>query len=267
MPTEQINTLSPRRVVSAVILLFGLWALILINVRLVPDGTVGVLVSIAGGIVLTIAIASPFEWFVHRYIYHRTQPGPLRQIYNIHQSHHYHIFPIWRYTTNGPVRRHPVMQSDVTELRLAGWKNAFTKMAHFSIYMVLGFLFIWMPAWLITGNKWFLGSIIITSAIVSDLFVRVHDAIHYPDLHPLTQKLRWFKFLDNHHYIHHIDTNANVNFLLPLADSLFGTLRLKATPEELAQFGTLKEVRRNPLGMSEPAHLVAKPKKTAKVAA
>lgn len=26
----------------------------------------------------------------------------------------------------------------------------------------------------------------------------------------------WFAFLDRHHYIHHVDLGANLNFLLPL---------------------------------------------------
>jgi len=51
MQAEQINRLNPGRVVLALISLFGLCALILINLRFVPDSTIDPLISIAGGIV------------------------------------------------------------------------------------------------------------------------------------------------------------------------------------------------------------------------
>jgi hypothetical protein len=71
---------------------------------------------------------------------------------------------------------------------------------------------------------------------------------HYPGLHPWLEAQGWFRFLEEHHYIHHVDTEANVNFLLPLADFLFGTLRQQLTPEELARHGSLAEARARPVG-------------------
>ncbi|MST32120.1 hypothetical protein GHK86_05190 [Acidimicrobiaceae bacterium USS-CC1] len=58
----------------------------------------------------------------------------------------------------------------------------------------------------------------------------------------------WFAFLDRHHYIHHVDLGANLNFLLPLADYLFGTLRVELTPEELARHGPLEAAKARPVG-------------------
>jgi hypothetical protein len=98
-------------------------------------------------------------------------------------------------------------------------------------------------------------------AVVSDLFVRVHDAIHYPGRHRFIEGQPWFGFLEMHHYIHHVDTEANVNFLLPLADWLFGTMRRTLTPDELRRHGSLAEAKAHPVGMSEPAKLVAKPRR------
>ena len=63
----------------------------------------------------------------------------------------------------------------------------------------------------------------------------------------------WFRFLDEHHYVHHVDTEANVNFLLPLADLLFGTLRLRLTSEELARHGTRAAAKSRVVGRGEPA--------------
>ena len=110
-----------------------------------------------------------------------------------------------------------------------------------------------------THNISFLAGLVFTSAVVSDLFVRVHDAIHYPGSYRWIQAQPWFAFLDRHHYIHHVDTEANVNFLLPLADCLLGTLRLSLTPSELAKHGTLEAAKANPVGWSAPAREVANP--------
>jgi hypothetical protein len=53
---------------------------------------------------------------------------------------------------------------------------------------------------------------------------------------------------------------ANVNFLLPLADWLFGTMRRDLTTEELARHGSLAEAKAHPRGTSEPAREVARPR-------
>jgi sterol desaturase/sphingolipid hydroxylase (fatty acid hydroxylase superfamily) len=64
----------------------------------------------------------------------------------------------------------------------------------------------------------------------------------------------WFCFLDEHHYIHHVDTEANVNFLLPLADWLFGTLRRTLTSEELTRHGSREAAKSFVRGVGEPAY-------------
>ncbi len=63
----------------------------------------------------------------------------------------------------------------------------------------------------------------------------------------------WFAFLDRHHYIHHVALGANLNFLLPLADLLFGTLRTELTAEELELHGPLELAKARPVGEGERA--------------
>lgn len=96
--------------------------------------------------------------------------------------------------------------------------------------------------------------VIIASAEVSNLFITVHDAIHRPGSHRFIERQFWFRFLDQHHYVHHVDTEWNVNFLLPLSDWLFGTLRRELTAEEIAHHGTREEAKALPVGQGEPAH-------------
>ena len=115
-------------------------------------------------------------------------------------------------------------------------------------------LAIWTPGYLLTHNGWFMVGIIVSSAIVSNLFIVVHDTIHRPRSHRLVEVQPWFGFLDRHHYIHHVDLGANLNFLLPLGDVIFGTLRTTLSTDELARHGDLARAKSVPRGRGERAH-------------
>jgi hypothetical protein len=248
------TTINPLRVAGTTVLMFGVCAGLVAAVRLSDS----VAVALAAGIPVTLIPASIYEWLVHRYVYHREQAGPLAQIYRIHhKGHHAAIFPTWRYTTNGSVRRHPVSEPDISQLYPAGWRNLISKAAHFLFYMVLGSALICTPVWLLTGNRWFLLSSLVTLVVISDLFVRVHDAIHYPGQFRFIEAQPWYPFIDRHHFIHHVDMEANVNFLLPLADWCYGTMRTSLTEAEIVKHGTLKEAKASPIGNSEPASVFA----------
>lgn len=230
-------------------------------VRLLPATPWGYAAALVLGLVALPIAASPIEWMVHRYVYHRVAFPFLRRIHHIHhRGHHTAIFPTWRYVTGGPIRRHPILADTVTDLHRVGWRNALIKASHFAFYMTLASTLIFTPAWLATHNSAFVIGLAISGVAVSDLFVRVHDAIHYPGLRPWIEKQGWFHFLETHHFIHHVDLEANVNFLLPLADLLFGTIRRTLTKEETARHGTLAEAKARPVGASEPAAEVARPR-------
>jgi hypothetical protein len=255
------------RVASITTLMLGACTALIALVRWLPDSLLGAVAAVLAGVVYTTVLASLLEWLVHRYVYHRKWLPFARRIFEIHhRGHHFVIFPTWRYVTNGPVRRHPILNEGVRTLHSAGWRSHLIKLSHFGFYMTIGLLVVWPPAWLLTHNLAFLTGIMTVSVVFSELFVRVHDAIHYPGIHPFLESQRWFRFLDRHHYIHHVDTEANVNFLLPLADWLLGTMRRTLTLEELALHGPLEEAKARPVGMSEPAREVARPR-MARVAA
>ncbi len=113
-------------------------------------------------------------------------------------------------------------------------------------------------------NRILLTSSLVSTVIICHFVVTVHDAIHYPSQHPYLQNQKWFKFLDNHHLIHHIDTEKNVNFLLPICDFLFGTIRFSLSDNEIDKFGTLDIAKKNLLGHSEPAKEILKKENTSK---
>ena len=166
--------------------------------------------------------------------------------------HHYAYFPTWRYVTAGPVRRLPITNRS-PEALVSRFRNGGVRLAHFSWYMTIAVVLVWLPAWFLTGNVPFLAGIIAASAVVSNLMIVVHDTIHRPGSHRIVEAQPWFAFLDRHHYIHHVALGMNLNFLLPLADLLFGTLRRQLTPEELARHGPLERAKASPAGHGERA--------------
>ncbi|MFN0091718.1 MAG: hypothetical protein ACKVWR_15835 [Acidimicrobiales bacterium] len=213
--------------------------------------------ALAFGAVLIPLVASPLEWCVHRFVYHEAVIGLLRPIFVVHTAHHFVYFPTWRYVTGGPPRRLAIRRgSPVVHRTPAG--NARVRLAHFSWYMAIGAVGVWAPVWALSRDGWLLAGMVTSSAVVSNLFIVVHDTIHRPGSHRFVEAQPWFAFLDRHHYLHHIDLGANLNFLLPLADLAYGTLRLRPTPAEQRGHGSLARAKAHPLGEGEPAREAAR---------
>ena len=239
---------SATRILASVLAMFAVVAGVSLPARLVapnPFAWWGFLVSVLGAVVAFVVMASLYEWLVHRYLYHG--PSRVRLLYNVYQiherGHHGRRFPPNRYVQQGPVNRIPVLPADpdsVCESRGRRWTAWW---GQFLLYLAVAVPFAFAPAWLFTRNLLFTVSMIVSGLVVSYLLIRVHDVIHYP-AHRLMERQAWFQFLDRHHYIHHIDTSANLNFLLPLCDLLFGTLRLELTPEEGRRWPSFEEAKR-----------------------
>lgn len=202
------------------------------------------------GLVVLPVVASPIEWFVHRFVYHEPVVPGLRPIFVVHRAHHFAFFPTWRYVTRGRARRIAIRRGP-PEIHSGRLASARVRVAHFGWYLGIGVVVVWAPAWVATSDPAFLAGVAVASVIVSNLFIVVHDTIHRPRSHRIVEAQPWFAFLDRYHYIHHIDLGANLNFLLPLADRVFGTLRTQLTPEELGAHGTLDAAKAEPSGEGE----------------
>lgn len=251
-PTD-VWPVSRLRITGASALLVGVGVgLVASAARLESDGPAGFAAFLIG-VALVPLLASPLEWLVHRCVYHVPVIGALRPIFTVHTAHHYTYFPTWRYVTSGPPRRLAITAEGAPEVHESRWGNARVRLAHFCWYMAIGAVAIWLPAWLLTRNIAFIAGIVVSSAVVSNLFIAVHDTIHRPGSHRLIEAQPWYAFLDRHHYVHHVDLGANLNFLLPLADWLFGTLRTQLEPDEIAGHGTLDEAKSRPIGHGERA--------------
>jgi hypothetical protein len=252
---QAVGPVNGRRVALASGALLVVVAAMVDVVTLSGSGAWAVVLAVALGLAVVPIIASPLEWFVHRFVYHQPVIKALDAIFKVHTAHHYAYFPTWRYVTGGPARRLSIRVRTPYE-HTSFLRNAGVRLAHFGWYMAIGATVIWTPAWLLTHNGAFLMGIVVSSAIVSNLFIVVHDTIHRPGSHRIVEAQPWYAFLDRHHYVHHIDLGVNLNFLLPLADLLFGTLRRTLTPEELARHGTLASAKARKLGQGERARVV-----------
>ncbi len=245
-----------RRIVLGTAAVAATAAAIVALVGARPEGLVAAAFAAVAGFVLVPIVASVLEWFVHRFVYHEPVVPPLRAIFTVHTAHHHAYFPTWRYVTGGPPRRLAIRRR-APEVHRSALRNAGVRLAHFSWYLAIGVVVIWVPTWLITRDAAFLAGIVVSSAVVSNLFIVVHDTIHRPGSHRIVEAQFWYPFLDRHHFIHHVDLGANLNFLLPLADALYGTLRTTMTADEVAAHGTLAEAKARPIGEGERAHAVA----------
>ncbi|HEX4980860.1 MAG TPA: hypothetical protein VFV63_04145 [Ilumatobacteraceae bacterium] len=241
------------RVLVASSAVAGVVAGVMWVVRLLPEsGVAPAALAFVVGLVVIPVVASPIEWFVHRLVYHEAVIRPLRAICTVHTAHHYAFFPTWRYVTGGPARRLSIRKR-APDANTSRARNAGVRLAHFSWYMTIGAVVVWLPAWWVTGDVPFLVGLVVASAVVSNLFIVVHDTIHRPASHRIVEAQPWFAFLDRHHYIHHVALGANLNFLLPLADLLFGTLRTELTAEELERHGCLEVAKTRMVGQGERA--------------
>src|SRR5262249_38287348 len=140
--------------------------------------------------------------------------------------------PAWRFTRDeimdGSDQAHPSVCARILS-RLLGREVSFPDRW---AYLAFGVGVVGGGLAALTRNPAFLLGIALSGAVIARLFGAVHGAIHHPGTRPWLERLSAFAFLRRHHYIHHVDTEANVNFLVPLADWAFGTLRLDLTRRE-----------------------------------
>ena len=232
------------------------WAFALAVIGLFSAGCVAVAsrgnaVAFAAGAAFCVPLSSLGEWLVHHFLYHRGVPG-LRQIKAIHHTgHHWEIFPPDKYVN----RLTPFAFMRVREPALP-WRmsdnaldEAITKWGQVGLHFVAGILLILIPAYAVTGSVVFFAGSLAMLTVISWLLAHVHGRIHTP-VNSWVERQWWFKALDRQHYIHHMDAQANLNFMLPLVDLLLGTRRFEPTAEERRRWPSFEE--------SKPEALAAK---------
>jgi len=202
------------------------------------------LLALLGAPAAVVVLGALYEWIVHRFVYHGPSPIPLLQgIHEVHgRGHHWHRFPPDRYVAPGPVERIPVWPPEPYGLCGSTQRRALAWGGQYALYLSVAIPFAFAPVALFTRNALFTSSFVLTSLVVCYLFIHVHDVIHYPCGRWIEQQ-RWLRFLDRHHYIHHIDNSVNLNFLLPLGDLLLGTLCTRCSPPQAARWPSFEVAR------------------------
>lgn len=213
--------------------------------RAAPASGGRVLATLCAAMTSAVLIGSAGEWLVHRFIMHRRwKPRLLRIIYDLHHvGHHFIHFTPERYVHEGPINYIPVWPPRPDALCRSASSRWLSMSGQFLFYGAVAVPLAVLPTVLSARNVLFNLAFAVILAVETFLFVRLHDSVHYPGESWL-ERLPLFARLDRHHYIHHIDTLANTNFLLPLGDLLFGTLRMSLTAREKARFPTYEAARR-----------------------
>jgi hypothetical protein len=262
-PTSRSPRPTPLRIAAVstgIVVVHALLVWMARETRSLPSSGWVVLATGIAAVVSALLVGAAGEWMVHRFIMHRAwRPLLLRVIYDLHHvGHHFIHFTPARYVHDGPINYIPVWPPQPGALCRSAASRWLSMAAQFVFYVTVACAVALLPTALAAHNTLFTVTFSATMALEIFLFVRLHDAIHYPGQSRL-ERLPLFGWLDRHHYIHHIDTRANTNFLLPLGDLLFGTLRTSVTPWEEARFPSYRNARAGLVVDDEPGPVFRAP--------
>lgn len=148
-----------------------------------------------------------FEWFVHRHIMHVKRPFPLADAFRGHTLVHHQIYK-WDSTfeAQGPGRPQNVA------LRWYAFPSMIA--AHLPLFWLFQRLAPGYPIfWPCVGSCvfYFTG------------YEYTHYLMHVPKGH-FVERFRVFRFIKEHHRLHHKYMLRNLNVFVPLADLCLGTL-------------------------------------------
>jgi hypothetical protein len=153
---------------------------------------------------LAFTYSSFFEYYVHRYLMHK--PFPLYEAFKGHTIVHHQIYK-WDKSFEAQVPGRPphvALRWYAFPVMIALHAPVFGLLQHFT------HLPLFWPC--MTGcTLYFIG------------YEYTHYLMHVPKGH-YVERFRWFRFLKEHHRLHHKYYLRNINVFIPLGDVCFGTL-------------------------------------------
>jgi len=162
------------------------------------------------GFSVGVITASLFEWTLHRYIMHRPF-GKFRYPYERHALVHHRIF-------KADHTYHLINESDKKTIPMAWWNGPV-------LIAVCMLPFLAIALWF---QKWgFLCGAALASTAYYTAYEYIHWCMHLPKRRHVERYGIFFR-LNGHHLLHHSYMNKNFNVVLPLADSILGTLLLRS---------------------------------------
>ena len=181
----------------------------------------------AGAFLVWFAYGSFFEWWFHKYLFH--SPKLIRATFEAHDRVH-HVNYGDKESYDMPCATDP--------------EGEHISMDWFALPIFVGvhFPIIFAVQWLTKIPMVWGGCLAIGVYYV--MYETVHYFMHIP-------RNRWiegtklYKFLNEHHRIHHKYTNKNLNVLVPLADAVMRTLVVKKrSPSTTFAISETVELRR-----------------------
>lgn len=156
------------------------------------------------GFLGAVIVNSFVEWASHKFILH--SPKIVKFAYELHDRSH-----------------HVMFRSDET---YHAQNDEMKDHVRFVPKDYIAFLLVTTPLWV--GAEFLLGRPVVVGGVLATLcgllaFDVWHAFMHIPN-DRWFEHTRLFKFLKDHHRLHHQDIRCNLNVVFPLADLAFGTL-------------------------------------------
>lgn len=162
------------------------------------------LAAFAGGIVY----CSFFEWTLHKYVMHKPLFGFFKYPFRAHAQIHHRVFE-WQETYSLQ------KEEDKTLVPMAWWNAPVIIAANSPVYFGVGML---CGLGAFSAYFWFGALGAMSSMIVYYItYESLHWCMHVPG-DRWFQKTWWFRWIDDHHRMHHKRPMTNLNVVLPLAD-------------------------------------------------
>jgi len=165
---------------------------------------------------IVVVQASFFEWVYHRYWLHRPWLPP--QMFTAHTLVHHQL-------CKHDDTFHVHDQEQEEALTFHWWGGP----ALIAINLI-PWAGVWWPVRAMNVPGTLIVASLITLVVTFSLYYAAYEGFHYLMHRP---KVAWiehsrpFKFLEQHHRIHHVHMGKNFNVVVPLADLMLGTLMLR----------------------------------------
>lgn len=177
-----------------------------------------------------------FEWFTHRHLMHVKRPFPLHEAFTGHTIVHHQLYH-WngKFEAQGP--------GIPPHVALRWYAFPIIEILHLPIFWLFQYL---------TGLPTFWGAVAGTCLYFAG-YEYSHYLMHVPKGH-FIERFRWFRFIKEHHRLHHKYYLRNLNVFIPLADLCFGTLITsegwRSKPAKRQRFLQRRKAADKPVGKS-----------------
>ena len=163
--------------------------------------------------VASLIYGSFFEWALHRFVMHR----PFLFLHYPFRSH-----GVTHHGTFGSGRDYHLLEEKNRHLVTMAWWNA-------PVLLLVNSPAALAAVWL-SGTWWAAAAFMAALGFYYGLYEYIHWCMHVPGPRWF-QRTRVFRWVDQHHRLHHLKPGTNLNVVFPVADFLLRT-RLSRAPIE-----------------------------------